>query len=426
VEKSLKPRILVIDDTLAIHEDFRKILLLAPQQSSEMTELEAAFLRAPARARPRTGFAIDSAFEGQEGLDRVRRALTEGRPYVLAFVDVRMPSGWDGIETAARLRQADPDLQMVICSAYADYSWEQIADKLGPGDGLFILKKPFDTGEVLQLAEALNLKWNLARQAKAHLADLDQILNQRAQVLNRCTSELRSVNLMLAQETARRSQTQARLSAFSTLGRRLNATRTVREACQVIVDTADQLLGWDACQVDLYAPATQTLTHVLGADFVDGRRKETFPDDLPGPPSPLARKAIQEGGQLTLETEALNTRPRHPARPPASILCVPIRDGQGVTGVLAIRSYNANAYDKSSLEILQALADHGGGALDRIGMRKQAETRSGISKDTAFIQKAQTKLERAHKQLVEVSRQAGSAEVATGVLHNAGNVLTSR
>jgi signal transduction histidine kinase len=211
-EPVLTPRILVIDDALATHEDFRKILVAPRQDSPEMAQLEAAFLGAPTRALARTGFAIDSALDGPEGLALVQQAVSEGRQYFLAFVDMRMPSGWDGIETTARLRQADPDLQIVICSALSDYSWEQITEKLGHDDGLLILKKPFDTREVLQLADALNQKWNLARQARWHLGDLDRILKQRTQILNQLSSELTAVNQTLSQEMAERSQTQTRLS----------------------------------------------------------------------------------------------------------------------------------------------------------------------------------------------------------------------
>ena len=81
--------------------------------------------------------------------------MEQGRPYSVAFVDMRMPPGWDGIETIARLWQADPDLQIVICTAYSDYSWEEILRQLGNRNSLAVLKKPFDNIEVIQLCETL-------------------------------------------------------------------------------------------------------------------------------------------------------------------------------------------------------------------------------------------------------------------------------
>jgi DNA-binding NtrC family response regulator len=76
----------------------------------------------------------------------------------MAFVDVRMPPGWDGIEVTPRLWVADPNLQIVICTAYSDYTWEEIFARVGTSDRMVILKKPFDPVEVLQLAHALTEK----------------------------------------------------------------------------------------------------------------------------------------------------------------------------------------------------------------------------------------------------------------------------
>ena len=71
-------------------------------------------------------FEIDSAYQGQEGLDLIEKSLLENRPYALAFVDVRMPPGWDGVETTCKIWEKYPDLQVVICTAYSDYSWEEM------------------------------------------------------------------------------------------------------------------------------------------------------------------------------------------------------------------------------------------------------------------------------------------------------------
>ena len=83
----------------------------------------------------------------------------------MAFVDVRMPPGWDGIETIARIWEVYPDLQIVVCTAYSDYSWEEMRAKVGQPDSLLVLKKPFDNIEVQQLAHALTKKWLLNQQA---------------------------------------------------------------------------------------------------------------------------------------------------------------------------------------------------------------------------------------------------------------------
>ena len=113
----------------------------------------------------------------------VQRVVAEGRPYAMAFVDVRMPPGWDGVETIARIWQVDPEMQIVICTAYSDYSWEEMVKKLGKSDKLVILKKPFDNIEALQLAAALTEKWNLARQARSQLTGLERLVEERTREL---------------------------------------------------------------------------------------------------------------------------------------------------------------------------------------------------------------------------------------------------
>jgi len=192
-------RVLVIDDNPAIHADVRKIL--CPHMSStaaSLAALEAELLgegAAPVRAS--RDFAVDSAHQGREGLQLVRKAVEAGRPYAMAFVDVRMPPGWDGVETTLELWKVAPDLQIVICTAYSDYSWDDMLAKLGSSDRLVILKKPFDTIEVLQLTNALTEKWNLLQQTHAHAELLEHRVRER-------TAALETINLTLQDEITRR------------------------------------------------------------------------------------------------------------------------------------------------------------------------------------------------------------------------------
>ena len=135
-------RILVIDDNQAIHDDFRKIFAQSAA-GDDLAALESElFGGTESSARePEATFTVDSAMQGKDGFEMVRQARKEGRPYALAFVDVRMPPGWDGIETSLQLWVADPHIQVVICTAYSDFSWEQTLERLGRGDRFLILKK---------------------------------------------------------------------------------------------------------------------------------------------------------------------------------------------------------------------------------------------------------------------------------------------
>ncbi|WP_437634967.1 STAS domain-containing protein [Sorangium sp. So ce854] len=154
-------RILLIDDNEAIHEDFRRILR-CDAEPSDFERLDAALFRGRAGRSP-VRFELTSATRGEEGLEKVREAREGGNPYALAFVDARMPPGWDGIETLSRIWREDSAIQAVICSAYADFSWGEISARFGHTDNLLILAKPFDPIEVRQMAFALTEKWNQRR-----------------------------------------------------------------------------------------------------------------------------------------------------------------------------------------------------------------------------------------------------------------------
>jgi CheY-like chemotaxis protein len=128
-------------------------------------------------------FEIDSAYQGQEGLDLIGKSLLEDRPYSLAFVDVRMPPGLDGVQTTRMIWGKYPDLQVVMCTAFSDYPWEEILLILGYSDRMVILKKPFDNIEVLLLAIAMTEKWRLHQQSKLHVEELKMVLEERTLML---------------------------------------------------------------------------------------------------------------------------------------------------------------------------------------------------------------------------------------------------
>ncbi len=204
VPSSPNRRILVVDDNRTIHQDFRK--LLCPPRSLDLTldSMEASLFGPPAKQEQALQFEVDSAYQGEEAIQLAQTARQQGRPYALAFVDIRMPPGMDGVETTARLWQDDPDLQVVICSAYADYSWEEMMLKLGLSQRLLILRKPFDGIEVRQLAFALTDKWELLRSNRLHMEDLTRAVEER-------TRQLSAANARLVE--SQRLQALGRLSA---------------------------------------------------------------------------------------------------------------------------------------------------------------------------------------------------------------------
>lgn len=192
------PRVLIVDDNRAIHEDFRKTLGASVAEHDELAALEAELFGA-SKTVDADVFELTSAYQGEEALDLVRQARDQGEPFALAFVDVRMPPGLDGVATTERLLEQDPDINIVICSAYSDHSWEEIAATIGKTDRVLILKKPFDTIEVRQLAHALRKRWELARLAALKLDALSAKIDER-------TRELAAANAKLEAEARAREE----------------------------------------------------------------------------------------------------------------------------------------------------------------------------------------------------------------------------
>jgi two-component system NtrC family sensor kinase len=191
-------RLLVIDDNPSIHQDFRKILQTSTDLTPELHAVESELFGAPIEQDTnKVDFEVSCANTGQDGLAAVEKAIEIGRSFAIAFIDVRMPVGWDGIETAVRICDTDPDIQIVMCTAFSDYSWSEMISKIGQSDRLLILKKPFDSIEVMQLAHALTEKWSLRQMAQARLEQLELLVNER-------TSELQAANVQLKNEMAER------------------------------------------------------------------------------------------------------------------------------------------------------------------------------------------------------------------------------
>jgi EAL domain-containing protein (putative c-di-GMP-specific phosphodiesterase class I)/CheY-like chemotaxis protein len=173
-------RVLVIDDNTAIHDDFRKILSPSRLSEAALDEFESMLFGQSEQRSAQAAFELDFATQGEQGVEMVRQARAANRSYAVAFVDVRMPPGMDGVDTTARIWQLDPDIQIVICTAYSDHTWEQILKKLGRSDRLVVLKKPFDNIEVLQLADTLTQRWQSASVMQRHLQMLQQVIADRA------------------------------------------------------------------------------------------------------------------------------------------------------------------------------------------------------------------------------------------------------
>ncbi len=227
-------RVLIVDDNPAIHDDFRKILAASGADNESLDDLEAMLFDAPAppTAPTATSYDITFASQGKEALQYVTDAIAAARPFALAFVDMRMPPGWDGVETIERIWRVDPHIQIVICSAYSDTSWDDVRARVGRTESLLILKKPFDTIEAVQSAHALTTKWTMARQLRAHIGDLESSVAAR-------TRDLQEANAQLAEQMRQRERVEMELR----LAQKLEAVGQLAAGVAHEINTPIQYVG---------------------------------------------------------------------------------------------------------------------------------------------------------------------------------------
>ncbi len=189
-----RKRILIVDDNISIHEDLKHILNV--QNRDEDSDL-ASFEKDLFGEKLNYGieedlenemiyYDISDAYQGEEAVSMVEKACGENRPYALIFMDVRMPPGIDGIKTVQKIWEKHRDNEVVICTAYSDYSWEKILEIFGRTDHLQFMKKPFDSVAVQQTALSLVTKWELDRKNRQNLINLQKEVERQ-------TSELRSM-----------------------------------------------------------------------------------------------------------------------------------------------------------------------------------------------------------------------------------------
>jgi len=215
-------RLLVVDDNEAIHNDFRKVLTPIAKNDA-LDSLESELFGESAQTVQRQEYDIVACSQGLQGVEEVADSVARNRHFAVAFVDMRMPPGIDGLETIERIWAIDPDIEIVICSAYSDHSWDEIAERLGHSDRWLLLRKPFDSTEVLQLASALSEKWRLRKSSAMTMAELNEMVRNR-------TSELEA-QVRQREEAHEALERSAKTDPLTGLSNRAVAMERIRESC---------------------------------------------------------------------------------------------------------------------------------------------------------------------------------------------------
>lgn len=183
-----KKRILIVDDNPSIHEDFRKVFELDNSPTThhgDLDSIEIQLFGTPKSKKSHSILNVDlvSAHQGEEALAIIKEAKEQNNPFQVAFIDMRMPPGWDGLKTIEEISKVDPELQFVVCTAYSDHGANDFLNLKDIQDRLLLIKKPFDHLEILLVSNALSKKWELTRLAKAKMEDLEDTVKQRTAML---------------------------------------------------------------------------------------------------------------------------------------------------------------------------------------------------------------------------------------------------
>ena len=175
-KKDWNYRVLVVDDQREIHQDFEE--MLTPGVAGALTDDLAEAFASEVDESFLPKFELLHARSGAEAYEKIKTAIETADPIAVAYIDIRMPPGMDGIETTRRIRAIDENIEIVLMTAYTDKSLGEIVREMDLLHKLLYIRKPFAREEIQQITLALAEKWNVENELGDKRRQLE-ISNQR-------------------------------------------------------------------------------------------------------------------------------------------------------------------------------------------------------------------------------------------------------
>jgi len=364
-------RILVLDDDESVHGVYGLMLASAPDFSDSISyefgsaNEEGSILTEVPPTTTYPEFEVDFGFQGREGLEMVEKAELEKRPYAMAFVDMRMPPGWNGIETISQLWRANPNIQIVLCTGYADFTSQDLIRQFGHNNRLLVLKKPFDAAGLRQVAYSLAEKWDLAHEAQSNLQRLQSLVDER-------TAKLQEANHSLQRKINENKQAERRLRTQYSVSQALAQANSVENTLEVVFQIVCRSLDWQWAalwQVDPQANLLKlgTQWNPANSDF------EAFTlisrETLLEPGGGLPGRSWTTGKAIWLKDLKDDTDFRRASPSGGNVLhsavAFPITCGSGVFGIVEFLGIEARECDQDMMQTFEVIGSAIGQFLDR-------------------------------------------------------------
>jgi signal transduction histidine kinase len=218
-------RILITDDNSAIHEDIASILNHNISKNKDLSALNRELFGEEDAGNEYADqiiqYRIEHAYSGEEAIEKVAKAHAEDDPYALIFMDVRMPPGIDGIVAVQKIWEQFPNIEVVICSAYSDYNWENIVKIFGKTDKLMFLQKPFNRIAIQQMALSMVTKWDVQNELRELVDKLDAKVEKRTRELKIALEQMKKAQKEHEKAAAAAAAQKARSEFLSIMGHEL-------------------------------------------------------------------------------------------------------------------------------------------------------------------------------------------------------------